>query len=182
MAAVITAAGGVIHLAVIRHHLDYVATTVGFAVIGAAQLLIAAGLLRGSTARLRTAALLVHATIVATWLLSRTVGLVIVPGAEDRVPLGVADTIANALAIGVIAALVAAARGERRSVRVAVARRLARGVTAVVAVATVALTAAALLAPHDHAAHDHPATDEQVPGHDHGPAVGTNDAHTHGHG
>jgi hypothetical protein len=175
VAGVFAVAGGVIHLAVIRHHVEYAAITLGFAVMGSAQLVAAAGLLTRPTRRVRAASVTLHAVIVTTWLVSRTVGLGYVSGAEDPAPFGIADTIANLLGAGVIATLVAAA-----PVRAALSTRAAHTVTALAGVAAVALAVPAALAPHHHADHDHPGT--EVPAEDqHGPGDGhAEDGHDHG--
>lgn len=180
IAVLLTGAGGVIHLAVIRHHLDDVVVTSGFALIAGAQLLSAALLLTRPSARTRMGVAVLHATVLTTWLLSRTVGLVILPGAEDRAPVGLADSIANAFAVCVVVILVRTIRVEQRRVRSWVPPRPSR-IVAAAAIAVVSLTAAACLAPHEHANHDHPATGEHMPEHDE-PAVAGHDDHTHGHG
>lgn len=178
IAVLLTGAGGVIHFAVIRHHLGNAIVTSGFVLIGGAQLLAAALLLTRPSPRTRRAVILLHTTVFSAWLLSRTVGLVVVPGAEDRAPVGVADSIANAFAVSVVVVLVRTIHVEQRRVRSSALLRVPRTVVAVIAVAIVSLTVAAGIAPHDH---DHPATGEHVPEHD-GPAVAGHDDHTHDHG
>jgi hypothetical protein len=180
VAALLALAGGVIHLAVIRHHLDEAAVTAGLALIGGAQLLVAAGLTTAPSRRVRGAGVLVHTSVVATWLVSRSVGLVVVPGAEDPVAFGVSDTIANLLGAGVIAALAVAFHLERRPTDFAVTARVARRATILVAIVAVGLTVRAVLAPHNHSGHG-PVDVGEVPADpDHAPSGGRD--HTHDHG
>jgi hypothetical protein len=181
VAAVLAVASGVIHLAVVRHHLDDAVVTAGFALMGGAQLVVGVGLITRPASRARLAGLL-HAGIVATWVLSRTVGLVVVPGAEERASFGFADTIANMFSLGVIAALATIDRTDRRSARHPLSARVARGVLVAVGVAAVAVAAPAALAPHQHAGHDHPATGEPASGHDHAPTDDGHDDPAHDHG
>ena len=182
VATVLATAGGVIHLSVIRHHLGYELITAGFAVMGGAQLFFAAGMLIDSSRRLRVAGMTLHASIVTTWLLSRTVGLVVVPGAENRASFGFADTTANAFAIGVIVALVAVAHVEARPERAALSVRASRAAWLLM-VLTAAVTVPAVLATHDHAGHDRPTGDgPAVPANGHAPGAGGSDDHGHDHG
>jgi len=106
LAAMLAAASGLIHIAVVRHHIDYGVITAGFALMGGAQLLVAAGLLIKPQSRVRLVGAMLHAGILATWLSSRTVGLTVVRGAEEPVSFGFPDTIANLFGMGVIACLV----------------------------------------------------------------------------
>lgn len=182
VAAVLAGASGTIHLAVVRHHLDDGVVTSGFVMMGVAQLLVAAGLRTGSAARLRRAGLLLNAAIVATWLVSRTVGLVVVPGAEERAVVGVADTIANVFAFSVMASLATIGRARTPLPRFTPSRRAARRAVAMLTVAALSLTVPAVLAPHQHSGHDHPATGEPAPGHGPTPSGDGHDDHTHDHG
>lgn len=182
IAAVLSVGGGVVHLAVIRHHLDDTAVTVGFALTGFGQLLLAVGLLALSSTRVRAAGVLLHASIVITWLVSRTVGLAVVPGAEHREPFGLADTVANAFGVCVVVALIAAhllsSKSDRQELRVGVTP----AVTALAVVAVFALTVPAALASHEHGVHDHPVDGQPMPAHDHPPIDEHGAAHDHDHG
>jgi hypothetical protein len=182
LAAVLAVTGGVTHLAVIRHHLDYAAMTTGFALIGVAQLVVAAGLALVPLPRVRAAAVVLHASILVTWLASRTVGLAVVPGAEDPAAFGMADTIANLISVGVLASLIAASRVGRRRALTAFSARMARRLTTAVAVAALVLAVPAILAPHSHRGHGHPGVGGVPAGPDHAPPGGDHDDHTHGHG
>jgi hypothetical protein len=182
MAAVLAVAGGVIHLAVTRHHFDDAAMTTGFALTGAAQLVVAAGLALATSPRVRAAAVLLHASILVTWLASRTVGLAVVPGAEDPAPFAMADTIANLLGIGVLAALAAATSVGRRAAGIPFSSSTARWATTVVALVALALAVPAVLAPHRHGGHDHPNGGEVPAGPGHAPPGGDHDDHVHDHG
>jgi hypothetical protein len=176
----LAAAGGAIHLAVIRHHLDDAATTAGLALMGVAQLVVALGLTLTSALRTRVTAVLLHASILAIWLVSRTVGLALVPGAEDPAAFGVADTIANLFGAGVVAALATATVAGRRVGRTPFSPGTARRVVTVVAIVAVGFTIPAVLAPHSHAGHDHPGAGEMPVGPDHAPSGGEHHDHDHG--
>ena len=182
VAAVFAAASGLVHLAVVRHHLDYGVITAGFALMGGAQLLVAAGLVIKPQSRVRLAGIVLHAGIAATWLLSRTVGLIVVRGAEDPVSFGFPDTIANLFGIAVIACLVMRELMVHRSRRRTLPARAARGVIALIAVAAFALMVPGVSAPHAHAGHDHPVPSEPESGHDEAPALDDHDDHAHDHG
>jgi hypothetical protein len=88
--ATLALAGGLIHAAVIRHHLAYFAVTTGFAAMAAAQWWFAFRMLGPPTNRVRLIGVALYSVIVATWLLSRTVGLASVAGAEEPAPVSVA--------------------------------------------------------------------------------------------
>jgi hypothetical protein len=182
IAAVLAVAGGVIHLAVIRHHLDYAAMTAGFAFMGVAQVIVASRLALAPSPRARVAAVVLHASILAIWLASRTVGLAVVPGAEDRAAFGLADTIANVLGAGVLAALAGATVAGRRDARTPFSPRTARRVVTVVAIAALGFAVPAVLAPHSHTGHDHPDAGEIPAGPDHAPPGGDHHDHDRDHG
>lgn len=182
LAAVFAAASGLIHIAVVRHHLDYSVITAGFALMGSAQLLVAAGLLIKPHSRVRLAGTTLHAGILATWLLSRTVGLIVVRGAEEPVSFGFPDTIANLFGIAVIACLVMIELVIHRTRRSTLPAHTARGVIALIAVAAIALMVPAVSAPHAHTGHDHPAPSEPESGHDEAPTLDGHDDHAHDHG
>jgi hypothetical protein len=167
---------------VIRHHLDYAAMTVGFALMGAAQLVVAAGVALAPSPRVRTTAIMLHASILVTWLASRTIGLAVVPGAEDPAAFGMADSIASLLGAGVLAALIAVADRGRRAARTAFSPRTARRITAVVVIAALGLTVPAVLAPHSHVGHDHRDVSEVPAAPDHPRPGGDHDDHPHDHG
>lgn len=182
IAALLSFAGGVIHLAVIRHHLDAAPVAGGLALMGTAQWLFAARIATRPSRPVRGAGVLLHATIIVIWLLSRTIGLVVVPGAEDPAPVGVPDLVANLFALATIVTAIAMRHSSydlRPSSRPRVGTRLA----AAVAVAVFALTVPAVLSDHDHAGHDHPVTGGPASEQDGGPADGDrHDDQGHEHG
>lgn len=155
--AVLAAAGGVIHAAVIRHHLAYLAVATAFAAMAAAQWWFAFRLLRHPSNRVRSRGVALHVAIVGVWMLSRTVGLPGVAGAEEPAPVGVADVTANVYSVLVVAVLAGTWWSTRRVRRLLVLRRLAGPITALVAVGVLLGTAPAVLAGHDHTGHEHPA-------------------------
>ena len=170
-------AGGLIHLAVVRHHLDSVVVAAAFIAIGSAQLLFSAWMVAGPSARARRTGLLLHLAIVTTWLLSRTVGLVVVPGAEARAAVGVADIVATTLSLAVLASLLTMARF--RLERVALPARLSRGLAAAVAIVALAVTVPAVTANHDHGGHG-PSAEASGTEHERAPAR-IHDGHVHVH-
>lgn len=180
--AIFAFASGVIHLAVIRHHLHYATIVVGFAVIAGAQAWFAVQMFTRPSRRAQQLGMLLHLAIVSTWLLSRSVGLAIVPGAEDPSPVGLADAIATALSTMVIVALLTTARFDRRSSDDLVSLRASRGIVASIALGALIATLPAALAPHDHARHGHPRTAEPAPEGDREPGVDGQDDHAHDHG
>jgi hypothetical protein len=177
-------AGGGIHLAVLRQHLEYPLIMVGFALMGLAQWTFAAMLAVAPSARLRSAGLVLHAVIALTWAASRTVGLPFVPGAEQRAPVGTADVIANVASIAVIGLIVALIELDRRPDRVPLSRRRSRRILLVLAAAAAAATVAAVRAPHDHTQHQHHVPGGEplpaAPDHDLDP-VGVHEDHDHDH-
>ena len=180
--ALLAFAGCVVHLAVIRHHVDYAAVAAGFALMGAAQWLFAVHMATKPSLRAQAAGVLLHTMIVVIWVLSRTIGLAIVPGAEDPAPVGLPDLVANLFAVTIIVTTLAM-RHVSNDVRPRELPRVGTRLTAAIAVGVVALTVPAVLAGHDHAGRDHPVTDEPASTHDGGP-VGDHghDDHSHDHG
>lgn len=163
--AALSFAGGLIHFAVIRHHLEFAAIAGGFAVMGGAQWSVAVRMLVRPSASTRRAVVAVHVAIVALWVMSRTVGLVVVPGAEAPSRAGLADLTAAAFSIAVIVGVAAVRRAGRNSER-SRAGRTHRGLAVAVGLAVLALAAPAALADHDHHLDHSPAP--ASPGHDHG--------------
>lgn len=177
--ATLASAGGLIHAAVIRHHLAYFAVATGFAAMAAAQWWFAFRMLGRPTNRVRLLGVALHSVIVATWLLSRTVGLASVAGAEEPAPVGVADVTANLYSTLVVAMLARTWWSTRCGRRPLVLLRLAGPITALVAVGVLVGAVPAVLADHDHGNHEPPAGHQPVDdghdddghdddGHDHG--------------
>ena len=179
--AVLSFAGGAIHFAVIRHHLDFVAMTTGFAVMGSAQWWFAVRMVRNPSSSARLVGLLLHGAIFSTWVWSRTAGLAFVPGAEERAAVGLPDVVANVFAVAVLASLAAMSILDRRPAPTSVSARASRAIRTVVAIGVLACTAPAVVAPHGHAADDRGGSTERAGGeHNHAPSIG-DDHHRSGH-
>ena len=173
--ALFSFAGGAIHFAVIRHHLESVPLTAAFALMGGAQWWFAARALAMSSLT-RSAGLVLHAAILSTWLLSRTVGLALVPGAEQPAPIGTADLVANLFAAVVVVTLVLLKELDRRPSPALVREGSARAIWLVIAAAVLLAGVPAVLAPHDH--HEGPrATGPEASHRDQGPTAP--DGHHH---
>jgi hypothetical protein len=178
--ALLASGGAIIHLSVIRHHLDFPGLAVGFGAMGLAQSWFAARVFTKPSPRVCWAGAGLHVTIAATWLASRTTGLAVVAGAQHPAAIGVADLTANIMSLAVVAGLVAAGVTGRTGQRKAQGTVVERWITAL-AGAVVLLTAVpAVLAPHDHAGHELDDGSSVVGGHDHGD--GPAGDHDHGHG
>ena len=179
MVASLALASGLIHLAVVRHHLGYAVVAAAFVAIGGTQVLFAALMAARPSAQVRTVGLLMHLAVLTTWLLSRTIGLVVVPGAEAPAPVGVADVTATLLSVAVIASLLAVGRVDRRPNVVALPARLSRGVATAVTILALGVTVPAAAASHDHAHHGPPSAD--APGGGQPPAATVHAGHPHTH-
>lgn len=176
--ALLAFAGGVIHAAVIRHHVADLAVATAFAAMAAAQWWFAWRMLRNPTDRVRLLGVWLHGAILGTWLVSRTVGLAVVPGAEDPAPVGVSDATATVFSILVVVALARARSSGWRERRPVMPRRLAACIAGIVTVGVLLATVPAVLADHDHAAHEHPGSDTPDSQDDHDPV---DDHHDDGH-
>jgi hypothetical protein len=113
----------------------------------------------------------------AAILLSRTVGLPFIPGAESAGPVGVADVVANTFSIAAIAATIIGITLYRSLETVTLPPRTSRATRAVMLTGAIILTVAALSETHDHAGHDEAPSDHghehvaevSTPSHDHNP-------------
>ncbi len=152
-AAIFALAGGLIHLAVVGSHLDYPLVAAGFAVMGTTQWAFALGIVKRPTRRLVVGGAVLHAGIAGIWVLSRTVGVPSVAGAEQVAAVGVADLVANIFSVGVVGAAVVWIGLSGAPAGVNVSSRATRVVAAAVAAGSLFLTVPALLAPHDHSSH-----------------------------
>jgi hypothetical protein len=176
IAVVLAVAGGLIHMVVIRDHLEFAVVAVGFAVMATGQWVFALWMLTRPSRGALLVGAAIHAVIAAIWVLSRTTGLAFVPGAEAASPVGVADVVANTFSLGVVgvAVIESALRGVVGDV--VLPRVVARQMTGLVVVGALFLSVPAIWAPHDHAAH---APHDQGSGlggnHDDGPHVATVD-------
>jgi hypothetical protein len=186
-AALLAVCGGVVHLAQVRHHLSYPTVVAAFAVMGAAQVMLASLLVWRPSRRLPWVGIAVHAAITSAWVLSRTVGLGFVDGVSDPQDVGIADAVATAISVAVMAVsarliLMSHRRVQPGLVPVGVARVLMAAVGAV----TLASAIPASWAGHDHDHTSGPAPSVVGPGqhgddarpHQH--ADGADEGHGHG--
>jgi hypothetical protein len=98
-----SAGAGAIHFAVIRDHLDeYWFYGLFFIVTALIQLVWATAIVVRPTTLLLALGIVVNAGIIASWVVTRTVGLLIGPSADEVEPVALAD----ALATGFEAAIV----------------------------------------------------------------------------
>jgi hypothetical protein len=199
---------GAIHVSAAFDHTEHTAQLGFFLVVAALQVQWAVLVLRRASWPLLTTGAALNAFVVLVWIVSRTVGLPGVPGAEDVQPLGLKDGASSALEFLLVAGIGSLIPEAGRRLTLA-SGRMASWVT----VASIgALTAAGLAAPgHDHgegrggaeiaaSGHHDPdgsdgrtrdagdlavGTDHDVPGHTHQAADRTaskyhdDDGHTH---
>ncbi len=156
VAAVLAAAGGVIHLGVIGDHTEYHVVAVGFAAMGISQCVVALWLFRRPSRGALLVAAGLHAAIGATWALSRTFGLWFIPGAAEATEIGVADLVANTFGIGLICVVVIVGALDRFASPTVLPRTVARRMAGTVVVGASLLTAIAVSAPHVHDTHGRP--------------------------
>ncbi|HEX6221920.1 MAG TPA: hypothetical protein VF115_12570 [Acidimicrobiia bacterium] len=149
-AAVFAAAGGLIHLTVTRQHLDFAIVAAGFVFMGVAQWVFALTILKRPTTVIAISGGVLHAAIVTVWILSRTIGLAFVPGAEHVAPVGVTDIVATSFSVAVVGTAVMWRALSGSTVSVNVPYPGFRTVAAVLAIGALFLTVPALAAPHDH--------------------------------
>jgi hypothetical protein len=170
VAALLSAAAGIIHLRYARTHLREDALhglfffVVGFLQLGLTVLLITA---RRRPAALFWPAIAGNAAVAAVWAQTRFVAVPFGAGAGSREPIGFADVTASALELGVIVALAPLVSRVRLAAFTerAVPARAAGAALLAVAFAAAPLTAAAsFVGAADHA-HDH--DEEEVAAGDH---------------
>lgn len=149
-AAVFATAGGLIHLTVTRQHLDFPVVVAGFVLMGVAQWVFGFTILKRPTTVIAVSGAVLHAAIVTVWIVSRTIGLAIVPGAEHVAPVGVADIVAITFSVAVIGTVVIWRALGRSIVNVNVPYPGFRTVVAVLVIGALFLTVPAIAAPHDH--------------------------------
>jgi hypothetical protein len=173
---------GVIHFAYSGEHFDVSwAHGTFFAVVAWFQLIWALGIMVRPTRTVLALGAVVNALVIGVWIMSRVWGVPIGPGAWDPEPIALADALATALEVGIVAtslAVLARPTLAQQSVRPSVGTA-GIGVTgvAVAVVSTLAL-APAFASEHHHgsegeaagqAGHEgtdhHAATGEQVEGH-----------------
>jgi hypothetical protein len=97
MLALLSAAAGVIHLASAGEHFDVTwAHGAFFAVVGWLQVVVAAALVLRPGRRVVALGAALSAGVIATWAVSRTVGVPFGPGAGEPEPVELADAVATA--------------------------------------------------------------------------------------
>jgi len=149
-AAVFATAGGLIHMAVTRQHLDFPIVVVGFVFVGVAQWVFAFTILKRPATIVANTGGVLHAAIVAVWILSRTAGLAFVPGAEHVLSVGVADIVATTFSLAVIGTVVMWRALSGSTANVNVPNPGVRIVVAAFAIGALFLTVPAIAAPHHH--------------------------------
>lgn len=153
VAGMLAAAGGLIHIVVIRDHLDFAVIAVGFAVMAAAQWAFALRMLTRPSRQVLLLGGALHAVIVALWVLSRMTGLGVIPGAEAAEPVGVADLVSTTFSLGVIGIVAIARSLDQATKPVMMPQVVARRMIAIILAGALFLTVPAVLVPHDHDAH-----------------------------
>jgi hypothetical protein len=151
--ATFAAAGGLIHLEASIDHRDLVVVAVGFAVMAIAQLVLAGVMLLRPTPAVLIGVGAVHGAIALVWIMSRTVGLAFIPGAEQAAQVGVADVVANTFSIALVGVTILAF--SRKGPNQASSHPSnTRVINMVVLVGALILTVAALSETHVHAHND----------------------------
>lgn len=118
--AVSSLAAAAIHFAVTGDHFaEHIAFGLFFVIVGWGQALWALGLLLAPRRWLILAALIGNAVVVATWVLSRTVGVPIGPEPWTPEAVGIADLVSTVLELAIVAGCAAqlALGPDRRQVR-----------------------------------------------------------------
>ena len=168
-AAAAAVAGGLIHLNQIGSHLDFPVIAIGFALMGAGQWAFAVAHLLRPSPRVLAAGGVFHAGIIVLWLVTRTVGLGFVPGAEAPADVGVADLVANTFSLVVVGITAIGMARHKTGNSLLLPRSMATAIKAVVLAGAIFLTVPALIAPHDHGTEPLDASTHQTsPGHEHG--------------
>ena len=152
--AVFAAAGGLIHLQASIDHRDLMVIAVGFAAMAISQLVLAGVMLMRPSPKALIWVGALHAGIVLVWIISRTLGLVFIPGAEQAAEVGVADVVANTLSLAVVGVTIIALSLDRSSQAVPLHPSTARAINVVTLVGALILSVAALGETHDHAHND----------------------------
>jgi hypothetical protein len=115
--ALASAGAGAIHFAVIRGHFDeYWLYGLFFIVTALIQLAWATAVIVRASDVLLVVGILVNAAIIGTWIVTRTFGLLIGPGADEAEPVGLADALATAFEVIIVVCGILALRGRARAV------------------------------------------------------------------
>lgn len=152
-AGALAAAGGLIHLVVIRDHLELAVTVAGFAVMATGQWAFALHVLTRPSRRVLLLGGAFHAVIVVLWGLSRTTGLAVIPGAAAAEPVGIADLVSTTFSLGVIGIVAISRALDQATKPVTIPHAAARRMTTVILVGALTLSVPAVLTPHDHDRH-----------------------------
>lgn len=152
--ATFAAAGGLIHLEAVLDHRDLVVIAVGFGAMAIGQLALAGVMVMRPTRTIIIGVGAVHALIALIWIMSRTVGLPFVPGAEEAAQVGVADVVANTFSIAVVGVTIVALSIDRSGQEIRLRPRTADAVKMVALVGALILTVAALSETHTHTDHE----------------------------
>jgi hypothetical protein len=173
-AGVAAVGAGLIHIEASLDHRDLVVVATGFAVMAISQWLVAAAILVRASRTALTLGGALHLGILFVWILSRTVGLPFIPGAESSAEFGVADVVANILSVVVVAAAVISIVVRSRSASYSLSTNFDRAIRGSVVAGALVLTVVAINSPHVHAGHDEPApgtgsvVEQVTTSHDHG--------------
>lgn len=159
--AILTAAAGVIHMAMVPMHVEHRSSMALFLIGGVAQLGLAGGLLFGPRRIATIGTLVVNAGAVGLWTLTRATGVLFLPGFEARQPIeaaGIAATAFEVLSIFIAMASLEAFGG----LRVELSERSTRRAASALGAASLVVVASALAVPSDHSSHGHGPGDERV--------------------
>ncbi|HKZ21359.1 MAG TPA: hypothetical protein VJQ57_14765 [Acidimicrobiia bacterium] len=156
--SVFAAAGGLIHLEAAVDHRHLTVVAIGFAVMAVAQFLFAGSIISRPSISTMVSGGALHLAIFVTWILSRTVGLQFIPGAEASSAAHVADIVANTFSITVVGVAGIWIRLCRSRTTVALPAKTDRAMRTVILAGVAILTVVALIQPHDHAEHHVPAS------------------------
>jgi hypothetical protein len=148
--AVAATGGGLIHLEAFLDHRSLVVVAIGLFVMGTGQWLFAGAMLIRPSLIVLVWAGALHAAILSVWILSRTIGLAFIPGAETAAPVGVADVVANTFSIAVVGAAVIALAAHMSEYTGLVPSRAVSTARAVVLIGVLILTQVAVSEPHHH--------------------------------
>jgi hypothetical protein len=149
--ATFAAAGGLIHIEASIDHRDLTVVAIGFAAMALSQLALAGVVLVRPSPTVLSWMGALHAGIALVWIMSRTIGLPFIPGAEQAAQVGVADVVANTFSIAVVGATVIALTLDRSYQAPPLSPATARTIRLVALVGALILTVAALSETHDHA-------------------------------
>lgn len=156
--SVAAAAGGLIHFEAAIDHRLLTVVAIGFAVMAVAQFLFAGAILIRPSISTMVSGGALHLAILVTWILSRTVGLQFIPGAEASSAAQVTDVVANTFSLTVVGVAGIWLRLCRSRTTLTLSARTDRAVRTVILAGVAILTVIALIQPHYHAEHHVPAS------------------------